>query len=143
MSFRRIAASAAAILTLGAAAPATANASLLGQFDQAASQIISGADCSTLRTTLNLIDQGTEGELLTPATTRNQLAANLLALGNTNASLSPMSLAAIKYAGVTADRAKSCGIVKEDTLLTGGGSELSSKLSDVAPLLSSTLGLKK
>lgn len=90
-----------------------------------------------MRSTLTLIDQSTEGELLTPDTTRNQLSKNLTALGN-SAEPGPLAFAAVKYAGQTADRALECKIVKEDTITTGG-TGLSSTIADYAPLLSSMI----
>ena len=137
MSIRRIAATAAAIVTLGAAVPATASAASLDELGGFLSQGIQTADCDTLRSTLTLIDRGTEGELLTESTTRNQLSQNLTALGTTQ-DLGPVALVAVKYAGQTADRALECKIVKEDTIATGG-TGLSSKIADYAPLLSSVL----
>lgn len=137
MSIRRILATTAAVVTLGAAAPATASAASLDELGGFLSQGIQSADCSTLRNTLTLIDQTTEGELLTPNTTRNQLSRNLTALGNSQ-DLGPLAFAAVKYAGQTADRALECKIVKEDTLVTGG-TGLSSKIADYAPLLSSMI----
>lgn len=137
MSIRRIAATAAAIVTLGAAVPATASAASLDELGGFLSQGIQTADCDTLRNTLTLIDRGTEGELLTETTTRNQLSQNLTALGTTE-DFGPLALVAVKYAGQTADRALECKIVKEDTIATGG-TGLSSKIADYAPLLSSVL----
>ena len=137
MSIRRIAATAAAALTLGAAAPASASAAPLDELGGVLSQGIETVDCNTLRSTLNLIDASTEGELLTADTTRNQLSQNLSGLGATQ-DLGPLGFVAIKYASQTADRAQECKIVKEDTLLTGG-TGLSSKIADYAPLLSSVL----
>ena len=137
MSIRRIAATAAAIVTLGAAVPATASAASLDELGGFLSQGIQTADCDTLRNTLTLIDRGTEGELLTETTTRNQLSQNLTALGTTQ-DLGPVALVAVKYAGQTADRALECKIVQEDTIATGG-TGLSSKIADYAPLLSSVL----
>lgn len=137
MSIRRIAATAAAVVTLGAAAPATASAASLEELGGFLSQGIQTADCDTLRNTLTLIDKTTEGDLLTENTTRNQLSKNLTALGGSE-DLGPLALVAVKYAGQTADRALECKIVKEDTLATGG-TGLSSKIADYAPLLSSVL----
>ena len=137
MSIRRIAATAAAALTLGAAAPASASAAPLDELGGVLSQGIETVDCNTLRSTLNLIDASTEGELLTADTTRNQLSKNLTALGNSE-ELGPLALAAVKYSGQTADRALECKIVKEDTLATGG-TGLSSTIADYAPLLSSMI----
>ena len=137
MSIRRIAATAAAALTLGAAVPATASAASLDELGGILSQGIQTADCGTLRNTLTLIDKGTEVQLLTESTTRNQLSQNLTALGATE-DFGPLALVAVKYAGQTADRALECKIVKEDTIATGG-TGLSSKIADYAPLLSSVL----
>ena len=132
-------------LTSAAAAATTALTLALAPAAQAApsildlgSQLIKGADCNTLRTTLHAIDTTTSGELLTPETTRNQLSRNLRELNPNGQTLSPIQLAATKFAGETADRALKCGIVKQDTLLTGG-TGLSSQLGDYLPLLSSTL----
>ncbi|MHC2798161.1 hypothetical protein [Corynebacterium hesseae] len=137
MSIRRSIATAAAVVTLGAITPATASAASLTELGGFLSQGIQSADCNTLRSTLTLIDQSTEGELLTPDTTRNQLSKNLTALGNSE-ELGPLALAAVKYSGQTADRALECKIVKEDTLATGG-TGFSSTISDYAPLLSSMI----
>lgn len=137
MSIRRILATASAVVTLGAVAPATASAASLSELGGFLSQGIQSADCNTLRSTLTLIDQSTEGELLGPDTTRNQLSKNLTALGTTE-ELGPLAFAAVKYAGQTANRALECQIVKEDTIATGG-TGLSSKIADYAPLLSSMI----
>ena len=137
MSIRRIAATAAAVVTLGAVVPATASAASLEELGGFLSQGIQNADCNNLRSTLTLIDQTTEGELLGPDNTRNQLSKNLMALGNTE-ELGPLALAAVKYSGQTADRALECKIVKEDTIATGG-TGLSSTIADYAPLLSSII----
>ncbi|HCG2961526.1 TPA: hypothetical protein NJT28_000126 [Corynebacterium striatum] len=146
MNIRRIAAAALATITLGAATPAAAQAqdlSMLGDINSLAAQLISGAECGTVRTTLALIDQNTAGVLLDGNTTRNQLAHNLQNLGGERkAQISPLTIAAVKYSGLTADRALACGIVKQDTLLTGG-TGLSSQISDYLPMLSSTLNLPK
>lgn len=146
MSLRRYAAAAVAALSLSLAAPAAAQAqdlSFLGDLNNVATQLISGADCGTVRTTLIVIDQNTEGVLFNENTTRNQLAHNLQNLGgNANTQVSPLTIAAVKYSGLTADRALACGIVKQDNILTGG-TGLSSKLSDYAPMLSSMLNLPK
>ncbi|PMC71689.1 hypothetical protein [Corynebacterium aurimucosum] len=137
MFIRRIAATAAAVVTLGAVVPATASATSFEELGGFLSQGIQNADCNTLRSTLMLIDQTTEGELLGPDTTRNQLSKNLMALGNSE-DLGALALAAVKYSGQTADRALECKIVKEDTIVTGG-TGLSSTLTDYAPLLSSII----
>ncbi|PIS65641.1 hypothetical protein AZH46_00540 [Corynebacterium striatum] len=144
MNIRRIAAAALATIALGAATPAAAQAqNLLGDINSLAAQLISGADCGTVRTALTLIDRNTPGVLLDENTTRNQLAHNLQNLGGERkAQISPLTIAAIKYSGLTADRALACGIVKQDTLLTGG-TGLSSQISDYLPMLSSTLNLPK
>lgn len=144
MNIRRIAAAALATITFGAATPAAAQAqNPLGDINSLAAQLISGADCGTVRTTLTLIDQNTAGVLLDGNTTRNQLAHHLQNLGGEQkAQISPLTIAAVKYSGLTADRALACGIVKQDTLLTGG-TGLSSQISDYLPMLSSTLNLPK
>ncbi len=58
MSLRRYAAAAVAALSLSLAAPAAAQAqdlSFLGDLNNVATQLISGADCGTVRTTLTVI----------------------------------------------------------------------------------------
>ena len=137
MPIRRILATTSAVVALGAIAPATASAASLTELGGFLSQGIQSADCNALRSTLTLIDRSTEVELLTPDTTRNQLSKNLTALGTTE-ELGPLAFAAVKYAGQTADRALECKIVKEDTIATGG-TGLSSKIADYAPLLSSMI----
>lgn len=137
MFIRRIAATAATVVALGAVVPATASAASLEELGGFLSQGIQNVDCNTLQTTLTLIDKTTEGELLGPDTTRNQLSKNLTALGATE-DLGPLAFTAVKYAGQTADRALECKIVKEDTIATGG-TGLSSTIADYAPLLSSMI----
>lgn len=146
MKLRKFAATAAATVIALSAAPAAQAQNLddliggIGIFDGIATTVIEGASCSDLETVLKEIDKNTEGELLTPTTTRNQLAFNLRDLSkNTGIGTSPLALAAAKYSGQTADKALKCGIVKNDTLLTGGGGALSSMINDYAPALSSTL----
>ena len=129
---------AAALATTLAAAPANAqDLATLGLVDGLVTEIIDNADCNTLRTTLKLIDNNTEGVLMDENTTRNQLSHNLQALNGKNLGESgALALPAIRYSGKTADRALKCGLVKEDPTI-GGNFALSSKLSDFAPLFMS------
>ncbi|WP_293770848.1 hypothetical protein [uncultured Corynebacterium sp.] len=131
-----IAAAATASLALFTAPTAGAQDLLaLGVFDTVASGLIQGADCATVKSTLTLIDQNTEGVLLDENTTRDQLASNLQGLGGQKLSITnPLSLAALKYSNQTADKALSCGIVKANPE-TNDLMSLSSKVTQYAPLL--------
>lgn len=143
MTIRRLLAAACATAGLSLVATPAASAQDLVGLDSLATGLIANASCDTVAFTLRTIDASTDGELVNENTTRNQLVRNLQALNNDGFNtLDPLSLAATRYSGKFADRALECKLVKEDTILTGGGSPLSSMISDFAPMLSSGLNQK-
>lgn len=134
MKLRLSAAAACAAVSVSLFVAPAAQAAGISDLLNIGAGAIAGANCSDVRNALTLIDNTTEGQLLTPDTTRNQLAQNLAKLNGNPSITDPLALVGVKFSGAAADRALQCNIVKKDPDLLPGSS-LPPQLNDLLPLV--------
>lgn len=137
------AAAGAVAISLVVTPTATAAPSNLGAIDEliggATGAVLENMTCKQLGTVLKYADSQVEADIYNKSMTRSQLQGNLTKLSGSQLKSSPyLMLFTSKYAGLTADKAEKCNLVKPDPKLPGGLgalSEMSSKMTALAPVM--------